>query len=125
MNAISLTPAAKARPNGADPTNAIVPSNKDLRSIAIELIEPHSQPGGHRHLTDDEFAQAVHLVENLTKRRRIVPRRPTRAAADAVARFDGAPCAPGPILDPVFVGSQIVLKIERVVKLLRDSTLDA
>ena len=79
----------------------IVPSNKDLRSIAIKLIEPHSQPRSHRHLTDDEFAQAVHLVENFTKRRRIVPRRPTRAAADAVAGSDGAPCAPVRILDPV------------------------
>src|SRR6185437_1655024 len=84
-NATSLAPAAKARPNGADPTNAIVPSKKDLRSIAIKLIEPHSQPRGHRHLSDDEFAQAVHFVENLTNRRRIVPRRPTRATADSIA----------------------------------------
>src|SRR6185369_7657155 len=73
MKAISLAPAAKALPNGVDPTNAIVPSSKRLRSIAIKLIEPHSQTGRHRHLADDDFAQAIHLVENFTKQRSIVP----------------------------------------------------
>jgi len=41
--------------------------------VAIKLIEPHSQTGRHRHFADDDFAQAIHLVENFTKQRSIVP----------------------------------------------------
>ena len=45
------------------------------------------------------------LSKTSRSKRRIVPLRRARSPADAIARFDRAPCAPDPVLDPVLVGS--------------------